>query len=95
MKYAVVKSDMVENVHVARPEQKEELEQALGAELVDAAPYGLQIGEMRVGANWTRNQDGEQITLDENATYDELVAHIAELEAILKGKEADTNAAEE
>ena len=95
MKYAVVKNDMVENVLVASPEQKEELEQALSAELVDAAPYGLQIGDMRVGANWTRNQDGEQITLDENATYDELVAHIAELEAILKGKEADTNAAEE
>lgn len=83
MKYAVVKSDMVENVLVASPEQKEELEQALGAELVDAAPYGLQIGDMRVGANWTRNQDGEQITLDENATYDELVAKIAELEALL------------
>ena len=95
MKYAVVKSDMVENVLVASPEQKEELEQALSAELVDAAPYGLQIGDMRVVANWTRNDDGEQITLDENATYDELVAHIAELEAILKGKEADTNAAEE
>ena len=83
MKYAVVKNDMVENVLVASPEQKEELEQALGAELVDAAPYGLQIGDMRVGANWTRNQDGEQITLDENATYDELVAKIAELEALL------------
>lgn len=83
MKYAVVKSDMVENVLVASPEQKEELEQTLGAELVDASPYGLQIGDMRVGANWTRNQDGEQITLDENATYDELVAKIAELEALL------------
>ena len=83
MKYAVVKSDMVENVLVASPEHKEELEQALSAELVDAAPYGLQIGDMRVGANWTRNQDGEQITLDENATYDELVAKIAELEALL------------
>ena len=83
MKYAVVKNDMVENVLVASPEQKEELEQALSAELVDAAPYGLQIGDMRVGANWTRNQDGEQITLDENATYDELVAKIAELEALL------------
>ena len=83
MKYAVVKSDMVENVLVASPEQKEELEQALGAELVDATPYGLQIGDMRVGANWTRNQDGEQITLDENATYDELVAKITELEALL------------
>ena len=53
------------------------------------------IGDMKVNDNWTRNQDGEQITLDENATYDELVAHIAEIEAILKGKEADTNAAEE
>ena len=38
---------------------------------------------MRVGTNWTRNQDGEQITLTENATYDELVAKIAELEALL------------
>lgn len=83
MKYAVVKSDMVENVLVASQEQKEELAQTLGAELVDATPYGLQIGDMRVGANWTRNQDGEQITLDENATYDELVAKIAELEALL------------
>lgn len=83
MKYAVVKSDMVENVLVASPEQKEELEQALSAELVDAAPYGLQIGDMRVNDAWTRNQDGEQITLDANATYDELVAKIAELEALL------------
>ena len=95
MKYAVVKDNFVTNVLVADAAQKDELETALNAELVDAAPYGLQIGDMRVGANWTRNQDGEQITLDENATYDELVAHIAELEAILKGKEADTNAAEE
>ena len=95
MKYAVVKDNFVTNVLVADAAQKDELAQTLGAELVDATPYGLQIGDMRVGANWTRNQDGEQITLDENATYDELVAHIAELEAILKGKEADTNAAEE
>ena len=95
MKYAVVKSDMVENVLVADAAQKDELEASLNAELVDASQFGLQIGDMRVGANWTRNQDGEQITLDENATYDELVAHIAEIEAILKGKEADTNAAEE
>ena len=95
MKYAVVKSDMVENVLVASPAQKDELEASLNAELVDASQFGLQIGDMRVNGAWTRNQDGEQITLDENATYDELVAHIAELEAILKGKEADTNAAEE
>ena len=83
MKYAVVKDNFVTNVLVADAAQKEELETALNAELVDATPYGLQIGDMRVNGAWTRNQDGEQITLDENATYDELVAKIAELEALL------------
>ena len=83
MKYAVVKDNFVINVLVADAAQKDELEVSLNAELVDASQFGLQIGDMRVGANWTRNQDGEQITLDENATYDELVAKIAELEALL------------
>ena len=83
MKYAVVKDNFVTNVLVADAAQKDELEAQLNAELVDASQFGLQIGDMRVGANWTRNQDGEQITLDENATYDELVAKIAELEALL------------
>lgn len=83
MKYAVVKGDMVENVIVADEAQKEELEESLQAELVDAQPYGLQIGDLRVGGKWTRNQDGEQIMLTENATYDELLAKIAELEAAI------------
>lgn len=83
MKYAVVKDNFVINVLVADAAQKDELEASLNAELVDASQFGLQIGDMRVGANWTRNQDGEQIVLDENATYDELVAKIAELEALL------------
>ena len=86
MKYAVVKDNFVTNVLVADAAQKEELEASLNAELVDASQFGLQIGDMRVGTNWTRNQDGEQITLDENATYDELVAKIAELEALLNEK---------
>ena len=86
MKYAVVKDNVVTNVLVADAAQKEELESSLNAELVDASQFGLQIGDMRVGTNWTRNQDGEQITLDENATYDELVAKIAELEALLNEK---------
>lgn len=86
MKYAVVKDNFVTNVLVADAAQKDELEASLNAELVDASQFGLQIGDMRVGANWTRNQDGEQITLDENATYDELVAKIAELEALLNEK---------
>ena len=84
MKYAVVESDMVTNVIVADEAQKEELEESLQAELVDAQPYGLQIGDLRVGGKWTRNQDGEQIMLTENATYDELLAKIAELEAAIK-----------
>ena len=86
MKYAVVKDNVVTNVLVADAAQKDELEASLNAELVDASQFGLQIGDMRVGDNWTRNQDGEQITLDENATYDELVAKIAELEALLNEK---------
>ena len=86
MKYAVVKDNVVTNVLVADAAQKEELEASLNAELVDASQFGLQIGDMRVGTNWTRNQDGEQITLDENATYDELVAKITELEALLNEK---------
>ena len=83
MKYAVVKDNFVANVLVADAAQKDELEASLNAELVDASQFGLQIGDMRVNGAWTRNQDGEQITLDENATYDELVAKIAELEALL------------
>ena len=83
MKYAVVKDNFVTNVLVADAAQKNELESSLNAELVDASQFGLQIGDMRVGDNWTRTQNGEQIILDENATYDELVAKIAELEALL------------
>ena len=86
MKYAVVKDNFVTNVLIADAAQKEELEASLNAELVDASQFGLQIGDMRVGTNWTRNQDGEQITLDENATYDELVAKLTELEALLNEK---------
>ena len=83
MKYAVVKDNFVTNVLVADAAQKNELESSLNAELVDASQFGLQIGDMRVGDNCTRNQNGEQIILDENATYDELVVKIAELEALL------------
>ena len=83
MKYAVVKDNVVENVIVADAAQKAELEAALGAELVDAQPFNLQIGDMRVGANWTRNQDGEQIVLTGQPTYDELIARLEDAEAAL------------
>lgn len=83
MKYAVVKENAVENVIVADEAQKAELESALGAELVDARSFNLQIGDMRVGANWTRNQDGEQIVLTGQPTYDELIARLEDAEAAL------------
>lgn len=83
MKYAVVKENAVENVIVADEAQKAELEAALGAELVDARSFNLQIGDLRVGANWTRNQDGEQIVLTGQPTYDELTAQIADMQSAL------------
>ena len=83
MKYAVIKENAVENVIVADAAQKAELEAALGAELVDAQPFNLQIGDMGVGANWTRNQDGEQIVLTGQPTYDELTAQIADMQSAL------------
>ena len=83
MKYEVVKENAVENVIVADEAQKAELEAALCAELVDAQPFNLQIGDMRVGANWTRNQDGEQIVLTGQPTYDELTAQIADMQSAL------------
>ena len=83
MKYAVVKENAVENVIVADAAQKAELEAALGAELVDAQPLCLQIGDLRVGGKWTRNQDGEQIVLTGQPTYDELIARLEDAEAAL------------
>ena len=90
MKYAVVTGDTVINLIVANAEQKEELETALQAELVDAQPYNLQIGDLRVGGNWTRNQNGEQIVLTSEPTYNDLLAQVAELRAKLAELEKTT-----
>lgn len=90
MKYAVVTGDTVINLIVANAEQKEELETVLQAELVDAQPYNLQIGDLRVGGNWTRNQNGEQIVLTSEPTYNDLLARVAELQAKLAELEKTT-----
>lgn len=90
MKYAVVTGDTVINLIVANAEQKEELEESLQAELVDAQPYNLQIGDLRVGGNWTRNQNGEQIVLTSEPTYNDLLAQVAELQAKLAELEKTT-----
>lgn len=61
--YAIVQHDYVENVIVLNAEQVPEFEAALNAELVNALPYGLCPGDLRVGGNWTRNLNGEQVVL--------------------------------
>lgn len=77
MRFAVLTSDhtMVDNVIVAREDQKQELEGALGRVLMDAAPLGLQIGDLFNGENWTRNVDGEQVALplEENPDVNEVL----------------------
>ena len=65
MRFAVLTEnhEFVENVIVAQVAQKEELEAALGRTLMDAAPLGLTVGDYFNGAAWTRNVDGEQVSL--------------------------------
>ena len=60
---AVVMNDIVENIIVLNENQIDELSAALGAEIVDARPYGLAIGDLRTERGWTRNDGGEQIVL--------------------------------
>ena len=81
--YAVVKNNYIENLIAIEEAQIPEMETALECELVDAAPFGLSIGDMRVNGNWTRNIDGVQTVLTERATYEELEAALAEIEAML------------
>ncbi len=65
MRFAVLSQnqEFVDNVIVAREDQKEEMEAALGRVLMDAAPLGLTVGDFYNGAAWTRNVDGEQMVL--------------------------------
>lgn len=72
MRFAVLTADqtMVDNVIVARAEQQQELEAALGRTLMDAAPLGLLTGDLFNGANWTRNVGGEQVVLPLDANPD-------------------------
>lgn len=69
---AIVKNDMVENLIVINEEQISEMSTALNCEIVDAAPYGLTVGDLRTAAGWTRNAGGEQMILPllEQESYD-------------------------
>lgn len=79
-KYAVVIDDFVENLIVCDEAQVPEMEEALQCELVDAVPFRLDIGDMRVDGNWTRNEEGVQIILTERPTYTELETKLATAE---------------
>lgn len=84
MRFAVLSQnqEFVDNVIVAREDQKEEMEAALGRTLMDAAPLGLTVGDFHNGAAWTRNIDGEQVALPVGVSAD-----VAEALAILNGEE--------
>lgn len=69
---AIVRNDIVENLIVINEEQILEMSTSLNCEIVDAAPYGLTIGDLRTSAGWTRNAGGEQMILPllEQESYD-------------------------
>lgn len=69
---AIVRNDIVENLIVINEEQILEMSTALNCEIVDAAPYGLTVGDLRTSAGWTRNAGGEQMILPllEQESYD-------------------------
>lgn len=62
-KYAVIQENFVVNLIVCAPEQVAEMEAALNAQLLEAAPLGLQVGDYYNGTAWTRNVEGVQTAL--------------------------------
>lgn len=61
---AVIIEDMVDNIIVLEENQIDEMAVALNAEIIDARPYGLAIGDYRTPEGvWTRNAGGEQMVL--------------------------------
>lgn len=62
---AVVIGDIVDNIIVLDEKQVDEMAAALGAEIIDARPYGLAIGDYHTPEGvWTRNAGGEQMALE-------------------------------
>lgn len=80
-KYAVVKGNFVENLIVCTAEQVEEMEAALNATLMEAAPLDMEIGDYYNGTAWTRNVDGVQTPLPIGDN-----PYVAQVLAILEGE---------
>lgn len=57
---ALVKEDLVERIMVLDESQIEEITEY---EVIDAAVYGLAIGDLHTERGWTRNAGGEQMLL--------------------------------
>ncbi len=85
-KYAVIRNNFVENLIVCAAEQVEEMEAALNATLMEAAPLGMEIGDYYNGAAWTRNVDGVQTPLPVGDN-----PFVAEAIAILEGGAANVD----
>ena len=81
VKFAVVRNDFVENLIVARLEQKAELEAALHCELVYEPYINLTAGDKRINGEWTRNVDGVATVLTSKPTYAELEGELLAVEA--------------
>jgi len=86
-KYAVVENDFVTNVIVVADKNVGSMAQALGAELVDAIPYGLMIGDLRNGGSWTRNLNGVQTVLEE-ITPEQQTDYNGMMDVMLQGEAA-------
>lgn len=91
--YAVVENDFVTNVIIMDASQTEEMASALHAEMVDALPYGLCKGDLRVNGRWTRNLNGEQVVLEpitpqQQTDYTDLRSELEGLNAIMTEAEA-------
>lgn len=85
-KYAVIQENFVVNLIVCAPEQVAEMEAALNATLMEAAPLGMEIGDYYNGAAWTRNVDGVQTPLPVGDN-----PFVAEAIAILEGGAANVD----
>lgn len=95
---AIVKGEIVVNLIVVATESIPEIERALNCQIVDAAPYGLQVGDLRTSNGWTRNAGGEQMILPllEEENYDSYTLQqkqIIELEEAVKAANEQAAAA--
>lgn len=64
--YAIIKNNEVENVIVLNENQIEEFKNIYNAdEIIDATPYNLCIGDIKIDNQWNRDLDGVYTILEE------------------------------